>query len=219
MDYEDAIKKDKRKFCEILIENLKSHQLSINTFYTEDPLKPRPIKILLFILDIDLYLFINGLFFNEDFVSEFLKKKTNFISFIETLSKRLFYIALVGIIINYIIDCFFIDEIKIKRLFRREKDNLTILKYEINRVIKVINKKFNLFILFSFVITIFTLYYILCFNIVYPSMKEEWIKTSVIIIIMMQIFSLLECLLGSIIRLISFKLKSEKIYKMSYLLR
>ena len=182
-------------------------------------MKPRPIKILLFILDVDLYLFINGLFFNEDFVSEFLKKKPNFISLIETLSKRILYIALVGIIINYIIDFFFIEEKKLKRIFLREKDNLTILKYEVIQIIRVINKKINLFILFSFVITIFTLYYILCFNIVYPSMKEEWIKTSVIIIIMMQIFSLLECLLGSIIRLISFKLKSEKIYKMSYLLR
>ena len=157
------------------------------------------------------------MFFNEDFVSEFLKKKTNFISFIETLSKRIIYIALVGIIINYIIDCFFIEEKKLKRIFLREKDNLTILKYEVNQIIRVINKKINLFILFSFVITIFTLYYILCFNIVYPSMKEEWIKTSVIIIVAMQIFSLLECFLESIIRLISFNLKSEKIYKMSYL--
>ena len=176
-------------------------------------MKPRPIKILLFILDIDLYLLINGLFFTEDFISEFIKKGNNFFSIIERLSERLLYIALVGIIINYIIDCFFIEEKKIKGIFRREKDNLVILKYEIDRTIKNINKRFNLFIIFSFVITISTLFYILCFNIVYPSMKEEWIKTSVIIIFIMQILSLIECFLESFIRFVSFKLKSEKIYK------
>ena len=57
MDYDYAVKRDKRKFCEIFIDNLKSHQISINTFYTEDPLKPRPIKILLFILDL-IYIYL-----------------------------------------------------------------------------------------------------------------------------------------------------------------
>ena len=57
MDYDYAVKRDKRKFCEIFIDNLKSHQISINTFYTEDPLKQRPIKILLFILDL-IYIYL-----------------------------------------------------------------------------------------------------------------------------------------------------------------
>ena len=218
MDYDDAIKKDKRKMCEIFVDNLKSEQISINTFYTNDPLKPRSIKLLLFILDIDLYFFINGLFFTEDFIIDLLKKKNNFFSLIERLSERLLYIALVGIIINYIIDFFFIEEKKIKGIFRREKNNLVILKFEINRIIKIINNRFNMFIILSYVITLFTLFYILCFNIVYPSMKEEWIKTSFIIIITMEVLSLLECFLESLIRFISFKCKSEKIYKISYLL-
>ena len=49
-------------------------------------------------------------------------------------------------------------------------------------------------------------------------MRDEWIKSSIIIIIIMQILSLLECLLETIIRFISFKCKSEKIYKLSLLL-
>ena len=219
MDYDDAIKKDKRKLSEIFINNLKNKQILMNTFYTKDPLKPRPIKILLFILDIDLYVFINGLFFTEEFISNYLhSNKNKFLSFVERLSDRFLYIALVGIIINYIIDCFFIEEKKIKRIFKREKDNLVILKYEISKIIKIIKIRYNLFIILSFVITIFTLFYILCFNIVYPSMKNEWIKTSIIIIVVIQILSLLECFLESLIRIISFKCKSEKLYKISYLL-
>ena len=218
MDYDDAIKKDKRKMCEIFIDNLKNKQILMNTFYAKEPLKPRSIKIILLILDISLYLFINGLFFNEEYISKFLHEKNNFIKFIERLSERFLYIALVGIIINYIIDCFFIEERKLKGIFRREKDSLVILKYEISRTIRIINKRFNLFIIFSLLINIFILFHILCFNIVYPSMREEWIKTSFIIIFIIQLLSLIECFLVALIKTISFKCKSEKVYKISYLL-
>ena len=58
MEYDDAIRKDKRKFTEYFSDKLKSEQIFLNTFFIEDPLKPKPIKIIFFILDIDLYLFL-----------------------------------------------------------------------------------------------------------------------------------------------------------------
>ena len=50
MEFDDAIVKDKRSFRETFVENLKD-----NTFFAEDPLKVRSIKIILFILNIMLY--------------------------------------------------------------------------------------------------------------------------------------------------------------------
>ena len=73
MDFDDAIKKDKRKFLEFLLDNLKINQITLNTFNAKEPLKPRTIKIMLYILDLDLYLFINGLFFDEEYISEIFK--------------------------------------------------------------------------------------------------------------------------------------------------
>ncbi len=133
-------------------------------------------------------------------------------------TSKFVYITLVGIIIDYIIDFCFVDENKIKGIFRREKDNLVILKYEISRIIKNIIIRYNFFIIFCFLINIFILIYVLCFNIVYPSMKNEWIISSVIIIIIMQILSILKCILETIIRFIGFKCKSERIYNISLLL-
>ena len=138
--------------------------------------------------------------------------------FVERFLDRFFYITLVGVIISYIIECFFIDEKKIKGIFRREKENILFLKYEISRIIKSISKRYNSFILLSFVITILTLYYVFCFNNIYPSMKGEWIKTSIIIIFSMQVLSVLQCFLEACFRFIGFKCKSEKIYKISLLL-
>ena len=216
MDYDDAIKKDKRTFNKIFLEKIKNNQL-INIIYVNEPLKPKPIKILLFILNVDLYLFINGLFFNEDYISQMfnLAQEDNFFTFIQRFSERFFYITIAGIILIYIIDFFFVEEKKIKGIFKREKENIMVLKYEINRIIKTIISRYLSFIILTFLITFFTLYYAICFNSIYPSMKGEWIKASIINIISMQILSIIECFLETIIRFFSFKLKSEKLYKIS----
>ena len=218
MDYDDAIKKDDRKFCIYFTDKLKTNQVIMNTFCFIEPIKPRPIKIILFILQIDLYFFINGLFFNEEYVSQvFQLKEDTFFDCFERFTGNCFYAALVGVIVNYIIECFFIEEKKIKGILKREKENLFILKYEIVQIMKNIKKRYIFFIMISFIITIFTWYHISCFNIVYPHMKREWFIFSLFIIIVMQIVSFLVCLLESILRFISFKCKSEKIYKISLL--
>ena len=220
LDYDDAIKKDKRKFCEYFCEKLKNNQIILYTFWVLDPLMPRTIKIILFILNIDLYLFINGLFFNEEYISEIFhsNKPEKFFTFIPRSIDRFFYTALVGVIIEYFIDFFFIEEKKIKGVFRREKDNPIVLKYQMSKIIKDVQRRNILFIIISFLIIIFTLYYAFCFNNVYPHTIIEWIKSSIIIIIIMQIKSILACFFEVIFRFISFKCKSEKIYKISLLI-
>ena len=208
MDYDDAIRRDKRKFCEYFYERLKMNQFILNTFINEDKLKPRTIKIILFILVIDLYLFINALFINEDYVSEIfhLTKEERFFSFVPRSYDRFFYATIVGVILNFILDFFFIQNI------------IIILEYEIVNIIKDLQKRFIYFIILSFIITVFTWYYLLCFNTIYPHMKEEWIKSSIIIIIGMQILSILVYLLEAIIRFVSFKCESEKLFKLSLIL-
>ena len=219
MDYDDAIKKDKREFCNFLGERLFSNQIILNAFFYEEPLKPRTIKLLLLILQIDLHFFVNGLFFNEEYISQIfhLEEDKFYDKFIRFIG-NFFYAALVGIIVNYIVFCIFIEEKKIKGILKREKDNLYVLKYEIVQIIKDIKKRYLFFIVLSYIITIFSWIHISCFNKIYPHMSKEWLIFSVIIIICMQILSVLICLLETILRFISFKIKSERIYKISLLL-
>ena len=214
MDYDDALKKDKRKFCHYFIDKLKDNYIILNTFYTNNPLRPRPIKLLLFILNLVLYFFINGLFFNEEYISEIYhsKDERSFLDFIFRFSENCFYTTFVGVFVNYLIDFFFVEEKKIKGILKREKDDLFNLNYEITQLLKNILQRYNYFIIISFVITIFIWYYVSCFNNIYPYSRNEWIITSVLIIIIMQILSILVYLLETIIRFFSFKCKSEKLY-------
>ena len=215
--FDDAIVKDKRTFCEYFCENFKDKQIIANTFFAKDPLKTRYIKIILFIFDILLNFVINALFISEDYIRFLyqLEEEDTFFSFIPRSISRLIKTTLVGGIIGYITSFFFIEENKIKSLFKREKNNKKALKQNVISLIKELKKMYLAFIILVFAIALISFFYLLCFNYVYPYTQIEWIKTSIMVIIIRQILSGLIILLEAILRFLSFKTGSEKIYKIS----
>ena len=174
---------------------------------------------MLFILNVDFYFVVNALFINEDFISEvFHSNKNNFFDIISRSIDRIFYTALVRVVLNYILDFFFVDENRIKVILKRKKISSEEAKNEVNNIIKQIQKRFIGFILFIFIISIFSLYYITCFNYKYYYITNEWIYSSIFIIVFMEILSLIIILIETLLRFLSLKVNSEKIYKMSLVL-
>ena len=219
MDYDDAIREDKRTFCQYFFDQIRNEQILLNTFFIKEILKPFPIKIILLILNTDLYFVINALFFNENYISDLLDPKNdNTWSFLNRIMDRIITLTIIGVIINYIIEFLFVEEKRIKRIFKVGKENMIILKSEIVKIIKSTYTRYHIFIALSIVIMLFSLYYIFCFNNVYPSMKGEWIKSSLIIIAFMQVFPIFLCFLDTSIRFISFKCKSERLFRLSSIL-
>ena len=218
MEFDDAIKKDKRAFCAYFCDIIKQKQSLAYTFISSDKINTRMIKLILFCLNITLYFVVNGLFFSEAYISELYHLNDdheNFFSFIPRTIDKVLYTTLVSVVIGYMTDFFFIDEKKIKGIFKRDKDNSVILKRSILTLFNEIKKRYISFIIMTFVIFIISLYYILCFNYVYPKTQMEWIKSSVLIIIIMQILSILKCAYQAVIRFLSFSCESEKLYKVS----
>jgi len=62
MDFEDALKNDNRTFYEFFCDRIKENQIIMNTFFYKEDLKPISIKMILLLLNINLYFVINGLF-------------------------------------------------------------------------------------------------------------------------------------------------------------
>ena len=158
--------------------------------------------------------------FTEDYISEVyhLLEPDGFFTFLTRSINRFIYTSIVGVIFGYIIECFSFDEGKLKRIYKREKNDIMSLRYEISLVIKNIKKGYISLIIVCYLITAFSWYYITCFNNVYPHMVIEWIKSSIAIFLIMQIIGLLAVLLEGLLRNISFKCKSEKIFKASKML-
>ena len=159
-----------------------------------------------------------GLFFSESFISELYNtddEKETFFSFIPRNIDKVIYTTIVSIFIGYLTGFFFLDEKKLKGIFKREKENRVLLKRSIVLLINEIQKRYLSFIIMTFVILLSSLYYILCFNYVYPKTQIEWVKSTILIIIIMQLLSVLKCLFETIFRFLSFKCESEKIFKFS----
>ena len=215
MEYDDAIIKDKRKFIEYFSDNLKDKQIIGNTFVSNDPFKPRSIKIILFCLNIVFYFVVTGLFINDDYISEVYNsnEKENFSSFIQRSIDILFYSTLVNVIIEFIVDFFFVEEKKMKGIYLREKDNQNVLKSEIINLSNGIKIRYLSFIIFVYIVLFLSLYYLICFNSIYPNIQTEWIEASIFIFLIRQIISVLQCLLETIFRFLSFKFENERLFK------
>ena len=216
LDYDETIIREKRNICKIFIEKLIVNQMIVDLFYNNNWIIPKTIKIIFFIVRIDLYLFVNAFFYNEEYITElyFSNKKEKFFSFIPRSLNRIIYASVVSTVLDFIISLLFPSENKIKKILLKKK-YIKEMKNKIIIAIKKIINNYWIFIGISYFFTIITWFYVSCFNNVYPYLKIEWIKSSIFIIIIIQFISIITCLLYAVFRFISIKCRSEKIFKFS----
>ena len=216
-DFDDVIDKDKRTFCQYFCENFQNNQIFINTFFIQEIMKPKTLKILILIITIELYFVITALFYNEEYLSELFNssEKETFFSFVPRRINQFIYTSAVNGIISYLIGYFFVEQGKIKRIFKRNKEESLKIKYELSLLVKNIEKKFKILIFFSIFLSVICFVYISCFNIVYPYIRGEWIKSSLFILILMQILNLLLTFTHCCLRYLALKCNSTKIFKLS----
>ena len=157
------------------------------------------------------------LFYNEEYLSELFnsKKKDTFFSFIPRRINQYIYTSAVSGIISYLISYFFVEEIKIKRIFSRNKYDEMKLKFELSVLSNNIKNRFIGLTVFSIFLSIIFFIYITCFNIVYPYIRKEWLKSSIFILILMQILNFIITLLEACFRYLSIKFNSKKIFRLS----
>ena len=216
-EFEDIILEDKRSFQEIYCDALNDKQLLVNTFSVHDNFRPFSLKFILLILTFIMYFVINGLFYGDDAISEIyhIEGEDSFFGFFPRAITRYIYSAVVGVIIGIIIDLFFVEEKKMKGIFNREKNNIVNLKIEITKLTKGITIRYIAFIIFVIVVFVLLMFYLLCFNYVYPHTQGEWVKSSIFLIIIMQILDVIIAFLQAGFRYVGFALRSEKIYRFS----
>ena len=219
-EFEDVMLEDKRTFKEYFLDSLNDKQLFVNTFNVQDNFRPTSIKIVIFILTLILYMVINGFFYGENEISKIYHIEGNdpFFGFVPRSISRYLYCFVTTIVTNLVISFFFVDERKLKGIFNREKKNIVNLKVKITKFSKEIVIRYLAFIIFVIVVFILLMFYLLCFNYVYPHTQGDWVKSSIFLIILVQIGSILLALLQTCLRFLAFHLKNERLFKLSKLL-
>ena len=217
LDYDEMLIREKRSFCKIFLDKLVTSQMIINLFYSKVWIIPKSIKVIFIIVMIDLYLVVNAIFYNEAYISElyYLNKTETLFSFVPRSLNRILYTSIASAVLDFIISLLFPTENKIKKILIRKKNNISEMRIKVFITTNNIINNYWIFICISYVLTIFSWFYITCFNNVYPYLKIEWIKSSIFILILMQFISILICFLYAFFRVLSIKCKSEKIHRIS----
>ena len=217
LDYDELLIRENRSFCKIFIDKLVVTQMIFDLFYNSNWIIPKSIKMLFFLILIDLYLVVNALFYNEEYITNlyYSDKEEKFFSFVPRSLNRIIYTSVASSILDFLISLLFPTENKIKKIMIRKKNDIMLMKNKVFAALKNIINNYMILILISYILTIISWYYISCFNNVYPYLKIEWIKSSIFIVIIMQLISIIKSLLFAFLRYSSIKCKSEKIYRIS----
>ena len=178
LNYEDALKKDKRTYIQYYISLLKRKQLLIFTLYTKDDYNSEIIKISLLLFSFSLYFTVNTLFFTDSTMHKIYEDRGSF-DFIYQIPQIL-YSTIISFITNTIVSYLSLTEkniLKIKEAKEKIKDDISNLVAKTKKCLMI---KFILFFILNFLFLLFFWYYISCFCAVYKNTQTHLIKDTLI---------------------------------------
>jgi len=217
MDFYEVLKKDKRTFSIVLVNLIVKKQKIVNTFLIEEETIPKYLKIIIFILYIDLFMLVTSLFYKSSDINKlyYIENKSDYAKFF--FNRILFQIPFtipVTLLIDFLVEIFLVDRESIKTIIKREKDDEKELRTEIKKLIKGIKIRYIIFIVLTMVIMLISWYYVTCFNNTYPNTKLDLISISIIIIVISQIVLACLALIETCLRFIAIKYKYECLFKL-----
>ena len=218
LNYKNALKYDKRTYMQYYISLLRINHLLIFSFYPDKDYNSRIIKIFLFFFFFTMHLTINALFFNDEIMHKIYSDEGSF-NFIYQIP-FIFYSSLISGIINTIVKYLSLSQKNIVEL--KEKKNSNDLKNIKKELLNTLKIKFSLFFIFSFILLLFSWYYITCFCGIYTNTQSHLIKDSIISFSTSLIYPFIKCLIPGVFRIYSLNTKKRKralSYKLSLLLQ
>ena len=217
LDYDDAIIYDKRNFCVIFWYLLKQKHIILNILCFGNPLKPFSIKLFIIIFTVSCYCMLNGFFYNDEYLIKKLtsEEKSSLSYIFEDSYDRIIYTSLIGGFISLFTTIVFNIEQKIENALKRKKDNIILLRGEIVEIYKCNKVLIIAFIIFQYIFLIFFNIYAFCFFYCFPNNKLDWLESSALIIVIIQMISFINIFFVSLFKYISIKYQCEILFKIN----
>ena len=194
LDYEEAIKLDKRTYCIYYISLIKNNHPFIFSFGCSD-YNSGIIKMFLFFFSFSLDLTINAMFFNDDTMHKIYEDKGKF-NFLYQIPQIL-YSTFISKLIDSIVRKLALSQDNFVDL-KQEKENLDKKYIQIKRILKI---KFIFFFFISFIVLVFFWYYIVCFCGIYVNTQIHLIKDSVFSLLTGLFSPFILCLIPGVFRI------------------
>ena len=210
--YEDALKSDKRTFCQYYISLLKTKHILISIF-TNNNYNLNIIKLILFLYSFALLYFVNALFFTDDTMHK-IYEDGGFFNLAYSLP-QIVYSFIISTIINFFIKFLALSEDKIIQI--KQKENIQ-PEVDLPKTKKKIKIKFAFFFMLCLILLVFFWSYLICFGAIYKNTQLHLLKDTLFSFGLSLLYPFLIYLLPSSFRIASLK-HPEYLYKLSKLLQ
>ena len=217
LDYEIAIKLDKRTFFQYYYSLLKKKQLIMFTFLPSNDYNLIVFKIILFLMALSLCLIVNAFFFSSKKMHEIYKSNGKYNIILKI--PQLLYSSLISTFINLILRTLSLSENGLLAI-KKQKSLQSGLK-KAKKVRTYLRIKFIVFICLSLVLIIFFWYYLSCFCAIYANTQVILIKDSLASLALSMAYPFGLCLIPGFFRISALRAKNhdkEGIYKFSKIL-
>ena len=216
LQYNDAIKYDRRNYMQYYWSLLKIGNLFLFSFMPNNDYNSMVIKICLFFFSFGLYYTVNALFFTDSTMNKIYEDNGEY-HFIYQIPKIL-YSNLICTVINLIVRLLSLSEKDILKIkIMRKNENL---KQKVEQLKKCLKIKFVFYYLISFLFLFIFWFYVSCFCAVYKNTQIYLIKDTLISFSLSLLYPLGYYIIPGLFRLLALKNKNnECIYKISLLLQ
>jgi hypothetical protein len=175
LDYEDAIKIDKRTFKEYYCQLLRRRHLIMFTFFPINDYNLICFKFILFLICISLYMIVNAFFFSSNKMHQIYKTNGRYNLILQI--PQFIYSTLISTVINLILIQLSLSESNILAI-KKEKNLMHCYK-KAKKIRSFLRIKFICFLCLTFLLIIFFWYYLSCFCAIYSNTQIILIKDAI----------------------------------------
>ena len=197
LNYELALRYDKRTYFEYYLSLLKTKHPFIFSFCYSKDYNSKIIKLDLFFISFIMNYVINALFFNDNTMHKIYEDEGSF-NFLYQLP-QIIYSSLISNILDNLLKLLALSEDNI--LDYKNNKNKQNLKERTNAVITKLNIKFILYFIISFIFLLFFWYYLSIFCAIYRNTQYHLIKDTLISFVLSLIYPFGIYLLPGIFRI------------------
>ena len=172
LDYEDAIKIDKRTYKEYYCQILRRRHLIMFTFFPINDYNLICFKFILFLISISLYMIVNAFFFSSNRLHQIYKTNGRYNLILQI--PQFIYSTLISTVINLILRQLSLSESNILSI--KKEDNLMRCYKKAKKIRFFLRIKFIFFICLTFLLIIFFWYYLSCFCAIYSNTQVILVK-------------------------------------------
>ena len=209
MDYEEAIKKDKRSFFKIYWSFLVDALIIFETFFKNSYLDLFIIKLSFLLYTFQISFFLNALFYTDEYISN-AYHNNGVLEFISGLPKSI-YSLIATMIITNLISILSNSKSELNQVIRKLSHNIN-YRIIINNKLRKLRNKLIVYFIIIFTIGLFFLYYVSAFCATYRHSQKYWFFGCVESFAIDNFISIIICLLLALFRIISLKRKIKFFY-------